>query len=270
MLRSLLILTLAAATAAPIFAQTAQRRRGASPDSWCDDGSDSGRARHCEVRETTVPGNPIEVDAGRNGGIHVRGADRGDVLVRAKIVGYANTDADARRITAAVRVDTTGGRIHAEGPSMENSDEQWSVSYDLEVPRNGAVTLTAHNGGIMIEGFRGSAEFHAQNGGIALTDVSGDIKGTTTNGGVSIDLRGTQWDGAGLDVETHNGGVKLTLPANYSAELETGTTNGRVSIDFPVTIQGNVSRHFTTTLGAGGAKLRVITTNGGVSVRQSS
>jgi hypothetical protein len=60
----------------------------------------------------------------------------------------------------------------------------------------------------------------------------------------------------------------MTLPEHYSAALETGTTNGRVNIDFPVTVQGRMSRHITTTLGAGGAKLRAITTNGGVSIRR--
>ena len=84
----------------------------------------------------------------------------------------------------------------------------------------------------------------------------------------TIDLKGNHWDGAGLNVETQNGGIRLALPANYSAELETGTTNGRVVIDFPVTVQGSIGRHFTTTLGAGGAKLRAITTNGGVRIHQ--
>ena len=98
--------------------------------------------------------------------------------------------------------------------------------------------------------------------------MGGDIRGETTNGGVTVDVRGDRWDGAGLDVQTRNGGIRLMLPDNFSAELETGTTNGRVNIEFPVTVQGRFSRHITTTLGAGGAKLRAITTNGGVTVRR--
>ena len=72
----------------------------------------------------------------------------------------------------------------------------------------------------------------------------------------------------GLDVETHNGGIRLNLPQRYSAELETATTNGRVSIDFPVTVQGRLERELRTTLGSGGVKIRAVTTNGGVTVRQ--
>jgi DUF4097 and DUF4098 domain-containing protein YvlB len=272
MLRTLLISGAAAAFAfAAVSAQshdrTSTHQFGRSSDARCDDGGSSDRVSHCEVREATVAAvNPLDIDAGRNGGIHIWGADRADALVRAKIVASADTDADARRVAGAVRIDTTGGRVRAEGPS--GGDEQWSVSFEVQVPRTAMLTLATHNGGIAIDDFGGGAQFRAQNGGISLRNVSGDIRGGTTNGGLKIDLSGSQWDGAGLDVETRNGGIRLDVPASYSAELETGTTNGRVEVDFPVTVQGT-GRHFTTTLGAGGAKLRVVTVNGGVIIHRT-
>ncbi len=64
-----------------------------------------------------------------------------------------------------------------------------------------------------------------------LTAVNGDVKGQTTNGGVDIDLDGSFWSGEGLDVETTNGGVKLSVPENYSARLEASTNNGGINID---------------------------------------
>ena len=189
--------------------------------------------------------------------------DRGDVMVRARIVGYAETDAEARRVVSGVRIVTAGGSVRADGP-----DAQWSVSFEIQVPRTALLTLSTNNGGISIEDFQGTAKFRARNGGVSLSNVSGDIRGETTNGGVTIDLTGDRWDGAGLDVETHNGGIRMTLPEHYSAALETGTTNGGVKIDFPVPVQGTVGRRLNTTLGAGGAKIRAITTNGGVTIRR--
>jgi hypothetical protein len=267
MLRGLLITAVATTVAAgPAFAQGRREGFGRSPDAWCAEAGSGDRATHCEVREATVVvSNPLDIDAGRNGGIHVWGSDRGDALVRAKVIASADTDAEARRIAAAVRIDTAGGRVRADGPS----DEQWSVSFEVQVPRTAMLTLTTHNGGIAIDEFGGTAQFRAQNGGVSLRHVSGDIRGVTTNGGLKIDLAGNQWDGAGLDVETRNGGIRLDVPASYSAELETGTTNGRVVIDFPVTVQGSQGRHFTTTLGAGGARLRAVTVNGGVVIHRA-
>ena len=75
-------------------------------------------------------------------------------------------------------------------------------------------------------------------------------------------------DGDGVDVSTMNGGVSVTLPDNYSARLETGTVNGGLHVDFPVAMSGEVKRQLSTTLGAGGALIRVKTTNGGVSIKR--
>jgi DUF4097 and DUF4098 domain-containing protein YvlB len=259
---------LAAAVVGVGFAQSNGDRYGRSADAWCGDGWNDRRASHCEVREATLPGtNPLDVDAGENGGIRIRAWDRGDVLVRSKVAAYADTDANARRLVAGVRVDTMGGRVRAEGPETDRR-ESWSVSFDIQVPRNAQLTLATNNGGISIDGLRGSARFRARNGGVSLSNVGGDIRGETTNGGLTVDLTGDRWDGEGLDVETRNGGVRMTVPSSYSAELETGTTNGGVSVDFPVMVQGRFGRHLNTTLGSGGARVRVVTTNGGVTIRR--
>src|SRR5438552_17610625 len=97
----------------PALAQARSQPSPRPANSGCDDGwNDSRRASFCEVREETVPGlNPLEIDGGQNGGIHIRGWDRNDVLVRAKIRSYADSAADARRIVSGVRLDTAGGRI---------------------------------------------------------------------------------------------------------------------------------------------------------------
>jgi hypothetical protein len=263
----------AVVAAALVGAGTAQSRGRVTTRTGslsCNDRDrDSDRVTRCEVREDTIGGaNPLDIDAGRNGGIRVLGWDRGDVLVRARIEAQADTDADARRLVAGVRIDTSGGRVRADGPDTLDRDESWSVSFEIDVPRNAMLTLNTNNGGIAIDDFRGTATFHAKNGGLALHNVGGDLRGETTNGGVTLDVTGDHWDGSGLDVETRNGGINLNLPRGFSAELEAGTTHGRVSVDFPITVQGRIGRHLETTLGAGGPKLRAITTNGGVTIRQ--
>jgi DUF4097 and DUF4098 domain-containing protein YvlB len=85
-----------------------------------------------------------------------------------------------------------------------------------------------------------------------------------------VTLAGTRWDGEGLDVETTNGGIDVTVPEGYSARFETGTVNGGIDIDFPVTVQGRVGRRMTTTLGDGGPTIRAVTTNGGVKIRRGA
>src|SRR5436190_19395599 len=111
----------------------------------CGDGTyNNDRASHCEVREDTVGGaNPLDVDAGRNGGIRVRGWDRGDVLVRSRIAAHADTDAEARRIVSGIRIETTGGTVRAVGPDSSR-DAGWAVSFEVQVPRTAMITRSAN------------------------------------------------------------------------------------------------------------------------------
>jgi hypothetical protein len=247
---------------APAAAQTVT-----STANGCDDIS-SDRAYHCEVRQDTLAGgNPLRVDASPNGGIRIQGWDRNEVAIRSRVVAYADSERDARRLASQVRIETAGGEISARGPDRDG-ESHFVVSFELNVPQHANLTLKTVNGGITVRDLRGTVNFDAVNGGVRLENVGGEVRGETNNGGITIDLTGDRWDGEGLDVETHNGGVRLNLPANYSAELETGTTNGGLNVDFPMSVQGKIGKHLRTTLGAGGPKIRAMTYNGGVSIRQ--
>jgi DUF4097 and DUF4098 domain-containing protein YvlB len=110
--------------------------------------------------------------------------------------------------------------------------------------------------------------FEATNGGIHLSDVGGSVHARTTNGGVTADLSGTTWQGQGLDLQTTNGGATVYVPRGYNAQLETGTTNGGMRVDFPITVRGSLNRGISTQLGSGGPLVRVVTTNGGVHIAE--
>jgi DUF4097 and DUF4098 domain-containing protein YvlB len=94
------------------------------------------------------------------------------------------------------------------------------------------------------------------------------VKGKTVNGGLSVALAGSRWEGEGVNVQTTNGGVSLVVPENYSARLEASTVNGGMNFDFPVTVQGKIEKDVSVDLGGGGALVRAVTTNGGISVKR--
>lgn len=230
-----------------------------------------------EVREFTVPASgTLSVDGGKNGGIAVKGANVSDIQVKACVNAWGSSEEAARAVAGNIRIDTAG-TIKAENGA---DDSHWSVSYLITVPRSTNLELSAKNGGISIAGVAGDLKFETMNGGISLKDVSGDVRGRTTNGGVSVDLSGTSWIGNGLDVTTTNGGVHLSIPANYAANIESGTTNGGFKSDIPelnVTtedIKGDWSSHLrskqiNTSINGGGAPIKLKTTNGGVKISAS-
>jgi len=258
------VLSIVAATT--VAAQTDERA-----ERWrdnCDRSWNNDRSRVCEVRTYTVaPSAKITVDGGANGGAAFFGSDRRDVRIVAKIEASADDDATARDIASKVRVFTDGGQIRADGPSTRNHTS-WSVSYDVCVPTKTNLEAITENGGISADNVRGEINFEATNGGIHVSDIAGNVHARTTNGGVVADLSGTTWQGQGLDLQTTNGGATVYVPRGYNAMLETGTTNGGMHVDFPITVRGSLSRHISTQLGSGGPLVRVVTTNGGVHIAQ--
>ena len=251
-------------------AERGQAREFCSNNNWSNDNQVSFH----ELRQMTLPATgSVAVDAGQNGGVRVIGTNRSDVLVRACVQAWGTSDEAAKALVSSIKI-SEGAEIKAHSSL---NDSHWSVSYEISVPRNTDLRLSAHNGGISIESVEGRLEFETMNGGVNLRDVSGDVKGRTTNGGVRVALSGGAWRGNGLDVQTTNGGVSLVIPESYAANIETGTTNGGYKSDIPslnVTqedIRGDMSgrrrgNSINTALNCGGAPIRLITTNGGVHI----
>jgi hypothetical protein len=241
---------------------------------WSDDchhRSWSGRReRYCEVRIQRLDvGTPaLTVDGRENGGIEVAGSNGDSIVVHEIIETEARTQDEAREIASQIRVITTGNAIRAEGPTSPYHGS-WSVNYRILAPKRIDLTLTTTNGPLEVDGVTGRMELHAVNGPIGLSQVGGDIHARAQNGPLEVSLDGKRWDGAGLDAETENGPVDLTLPAQYAAHLETSTVNGALEIDFPITLQGRIDpRRIAMDVGGGGPPVRVVTTNGPVVIRK--
>jgi hypothetical protein len=226
---------------------------------------------NCEIRETTLApnGGTVSIDGKENGGVSVKGWDQSQILVRAQVQTGAPTAGEAEQLAKQIRIETGGGKIFASGPESQRN-YHWSVSFEVFVPRHSDLSLDTHNGGISIAEVNGRIEFSALNGGVVLRRIGGSVHGSTTNGGLVVELGGDHWDGETLDVRTTNGGVNMTVPENYSAHLETGTVNGGISADFPVTVQGRITKELALNLGSGGATIKAMTTNGGVRIKRSS
>jgi hypothetical protein len=242
--------------------------------SFCSSGSwnSDDRVSYNEVRDMTVSaGGTINVDGGQNGGISVKGEDRSDVVIKACVQTWGTSDEAAKAAASNIRI-ATGPTIKADSTS---DDKNWSVSYQISVPRSTNLSLTAHNGGISISGVDGTADFQTTNGGVNLSNVSGNVKGKTQNGGVNVLLSGNAWKGSGLEVATQNGGVNIVMPENYAARVETGTVNGGYNTDFAALAapksdeRGPRPKRVSADLNGGGAPIRITTHNGGVRIISS-
>ena len=260
--------------ASSVFAQDKSKEKYrkhefCSKQNW----SNGNRVSANDLRETKMPaGNTVKVDS-KNGRITVKGENRSDILVRACVRAWAKSKSEAESVVKSIRVDTTTVIKAANVPEKSN----WSVSYEIHVPKSTNLDLSARNGRITINSVNGQIKFETKNGRISLSDVAGNVKGMTRNGRVTVKLSGSRWQGNGLDVQTTNGRISLYMPANYAANVEAGTNNGRFSSDFaPLRIsrEGKKRRRggphkVNASINGGGAKIRLVTTNGRVKIGTS-
>lgn len=223
--------------------------------------------RACELRTTTIPGSTHLNVSSMNGGIQVIGEDRADIAIEARVNAWAGSSSEAKDILHQVAVETSNNSIRDNGPRFHMGNKGYSIDYKLHVPRGLSVDLKSTNGGINIAHLDSEVAFDTTNGGVQLADLAGDVHGQTVNGGLSVQLTGDSWRGKGLNAETTNGGVVLSVPEGYSAHLETGTVNGGLVLAFPIKVNGDLSKkHLSFDLGNGGPTIHVETTNGGVSI----
>jgi len=236
---------------------------------YCDDNGDRDREQACEIRDVTMkaPTRALLIDGRQNGSVRVFGWDKNEVLVRALITASSEDRREAQDMLKDIKIEAANERVRSDGPSSGRR-QSWYVSYELWVPRKTSLDAETSNGSVSVTGVEGRMDLRAENGSITLKGVAGDVRGTTSNGSVNAELDGTTWKGEGLDLTTSNGSVNLDIPKGYNARLETGTVNGGMNIEFPITLQGNISRRITTTLGSGGPRVRAVTTNGGVRIRE--
>jgi DUF4097 and DUF4098 domain-containing protein YvlB len=257
-----------ALVAAPVYSVEAQK----DDSRWlrdCQRGDhDDSRERFCEVRHTGFRSTgAIDVDPGPNGGVSVEGWDRDSVDISVRVSAGAETEADAKAIAADVEVQAKGGRIRVEGPSTRRR-EYWATNLVIRVPNKSNVDVTAVNGPIGVSDVTGTMRLRTTNGPVSLEQVGGDVRARLQNGPLSVALSGREWTGAGLDAESVNGPVTLTIPEEYNADLETGTVNGPMQSSRPLTVtfRGRMQSRIQTKLGKGGAPVRVVTTNGPLTI----
>lgn len=134
----------------------------------------------------------------------------------------------------------------------------------------GTVQVSTGNGDVDVKGAKASVRVSTGNGRVNVTTTDGPVEARTGNGDIDVSM--TQLRAKeDMSFSTGSGGVRVTLPAGYSGELEATTGNGELRSDFALKIQGRVNpRRIRATIGDGGPKLRLTTGNGRLEIRKGS
>ena len=153
---------------------------------------------------------------------------------------------------------------------------------------NGAVDIHTGDGHINISGAKGDIRLRTGDGHIEAHDLDGKVEATSGDGRVrmdgrfdvlyiktgdgSIDTRvnpGSKMASA-WTIRTSDGSVDLVLPDGFAADVDAQTRDGRISLGFPLTVQGGLSNsQIHGKLNGGGAPLTIHTGDGSIHLRRA-
>lgn len=254
---------LAAAAAAPV---EAQRRTEPEAFTW------SGRVadgRWIMIRNVN---GPIEVVPGTTDRVEVvasRHTRRGDPeFVRFEVKKFGPGEQDV--LVCAL----WGERAACDESGYESRSRNWSrenevtVEFRVRVPRNVKVAAYGVNGEVRVQNVTSEVDVETTNGSVSVSSASGPVNARTTNGSVRVTMGPFDLK-SDLTFETTNGSVIAEFAQDIDAEVDLRTVNGRFLTDFPVTVTGRIDpRRLRATLGKGGPRIRLSTTNGNVELRR--
>lgn len=140
-----------------------------------------------------------------------------------------------------------------------------SVNGPIQITNTkGDAVLSNTNGLIIAEGIDGYVKASTTNGGIDIKSTTGVDDLTTINGRISTEIYDIKDD---IDIQSTNGGITIYLNPTINASIEITTTNGDISVyDSIISITESSSKYLKGTIGNGGKKINIKTTNSGIKV----
>ena len=180
-----------------------------------------------------------------------------------------------------INVDESGNIIKIETLYVGQRITQPSVDMNIKVPNYITVdTVKTSNGAIIIEDVKGNITADSSNGAITIKNVDGYVTATTSNGQIEVtDTTGIKnlhssngiinteiFDfQQNISISTSNGRITVYINPLLNADIEMETSNGQITINgITLNLTTNEEKHKMGTLGSGGNKISIKTSNGDI------
>ncbi len=240
-----------------------------------------------------------------NGRTRVIGEERADLLIEIHKQVRAESPEQAALLLEKTRLlhrESDDGGLELEVEVLGRWNRRGRVNLDIHVPRGTTVGIASTNGRIFLSGLRAAVRLHSSNGPVRVNDVVGDIEIHTSNARVHTQctcgkLMARSSNGrielaehrGSVDAATSNGTIHCGLEDLGQSGCVLITSNGRICLDLPKDVDGNLdvrvdnglircarelksgarerSGRLKGTLGRGGAPIRLRASNGTVNLR---
>ncbi|MFW6079440.1 MAG: DUF4097 family beta strand repeat-containing protein [Gemmatimonadota bacterium] len=222
------------------------RRSGGGLEAWAD------------LRILVPAGGRVEVNLGV-GGAAVTGVD-GAIRVDA-----ASASVSAERTRGALSIDTGSGRVRVRDVQGDLHVGTGSGSIAVSGSRGGDVHLDTGSGSVDATDVTAS-EVHIDTGSGRITArrvAARNLHLDTGSGSIEVGLLSDVDD---MRIDTGSGGVTLSIPDAFAADIEIDTGSGSIDLDVPVRMMEMERSYFRGRIGDGGGQVDIDTGSGSVRV----
>jgi hypothetical protein len=159
---------------------------------------------------------------------------------------------------------------------------------EIHMPREGRVRLHTGDGEIRLRDLKGEIDVESGDGRLEVEGVDGVLRAhsgdghvrargrfdhldiSTSDGRIEAEALAGSTVGQGWNLKTGDGGVSLTVPENFAADLVLHTGDGHITLDIPVTVEGKYeSNNVRGKLNGGGGLLTIHTGDGSIRLGKS-
>ena len=267
----------------------------------CTSGASASQLRQATEKVFPFqPGGELTISS-QNGRVTVEAWNRPEARIQITREVRSCKRSDAAQLMKELRADVTlgNGRISIESRYPKHRENlgifeilgqrvsSLNIHYYVQVPAQTDIRLDTSNGEVQVRGITGEVIAKTVNGGVDVLSLTGPVRVSTTNGGIRLmgidgsaragttngtvtaEMRRVSQDGR-VDLSTTNGDVTIMLPPDLKASLDAVTTNGRVSVGYPLVRGEGSTGHKSVqgAIGGGGVPLVLRTTNGNITIRK--
>jgi hypothetical protein len=199
-----------------------------------------------------------------NGKITVRDA-RGAVILKTSFGAI-----EASSIPRGIRATTGNGAINL---TDIGADTYAKTSFGAIVAEriNGNFVAEDSNGSVTARQVKGDAQVTTSFSGVNLESIGGRITVDNQNGGIDVSATRPASGCRDIALKTSFSSIRVRIPEGLGYNVLARTSFGRINSDLPVTASGSIGGDFLNgTIGAGGCKLQLTNSNGGIEITKGS
>ena len=168
--------------------------------------------------------------------------------------------------------DERGFHVHNDRRRGWHDDDWDDAQIDMEVKLPKELLLDAHavSGNVSVVGAEGDVRVGSVSGDVRMERLRAtSVKASSVSGDVSVSVESLTGMGD-LKFTSVSGNVTAELPKGLDADVTMRSVSGSLDSDFPLTLNGRMSRNrLEARIGKGGRELEVTTVSGNVRLRST-